>query len=283
MPDFLRYWQDESLTTATALPYQLINGSHPAVKGTAFTARMVFADGRLLMMVGMQTPTILENTNLADPSDPAEWVAVDGDGAVQIDFTGAPTSKHEDARLHIFDGNQTFDCNGTPRKYWIFSIPDNVPNVSGRACGRMGFAAPALTGPYTFCNWIVDPTEGSGPPGSPTSDCDSWPGDVIRGADALYVVAGWGNIYTLPLDGATSTTKLEFTRLKGDGVIAIPSPPGAYDDFRQIEYTFLPPQSVGGRWRLYHASYSLENGNPNATRADYGYKQALGMYTFDWA
>ena len=43
-------------------------------------------------------------------------------------------------------------------------------------------------------------------------------------------------------------------------------------------------QSSGvlNRWRLYHASYSMENGNPNATRADYGYKQAIGMYTFLW-
>jgi hypothetical protein len=42
------------------------------------------------------------------------------------------------------------------------------------------------------------------------------------------------------------------------------------------------PREKGGRWRLYHASYSSINENPNATKADYGYKQAIGMYSFSW-
>mmetsp|Transcript_10346 Transcript_10346/g.26500 ORF Transcript_10346/g.26500 Transcript_10346/m.26500 type:complete len:442 (-) Transcript_10346:724-2049(-) len=276
------YWQQVNSTVATAAPGPLIDRSHPVVTGIPFTARFVKADGRLLMLIGMAKggapASILENRNLADPSNPAEWVAAEGDGHVVVNFTGAPTGVHEDYRLHVFDDDLAFECNGVPRKYWLFVIPDDVPGVTGRACGRMGFAAPALTGPYTFCNWVVDPAEGSGPGGSPTSDCASWPGDVIRGPDSLYFVAGWGNLYRLPLPA----TRLQFTRLAGDGVISTPAPQGAFDDFKQIEFTFLPPPTPDGRWRLYHASYSNENGNPNATRADYGYKQAVGMYTFDW-
>jgi len=30
------------------------------------------------------------------------------------------------------------------------------------------------------------------------------------------------------------------------------------------------------------SSYSDQNSNPNATRADYGFKQAIGMYSFAW-
>ena len=37
------------------------------------------------------------------------------------------------------------------------------------------------------------------------------------------------------------------------------------------------------RVRLYHATYSTVNHNPNVTKkADFGYKEAIGMYTFDW-
>lgn len=60
------YWQSEDETRARALPYQLINRSHPVIAGTPFTARMLVADGRLLMTVGMdrgaKSPvSILEN------------------------------------------------------------------------------------------------------------------------------------------------------------------------------------------------------------------------------
>jgi hypothetical protein len=150
---------------------------------------MVFADGRLLMLIGMASaghPTsILENKNLEDPSNPSEWVAAEGNGHVVVNFTGAPTASHEDYRLHVFDDDadgEMFECAGVQRKYWLFVIPDNVPGVQGRACGRLGFASASLVGPYTYCGWVVDPHGTSGPPGGPTSDCDSWPGDVIRGA-----------------------------------------------------------------------------------------------------
>lgn len=260
------------------MPYPLINQSNSAVSGTAFTGRMVFAEGRLFMLVGMGKPTLLENKNLDDPSNPTDWVPAEGNGSVNIDFTDAPTSRHEDARFHVFEDDLAFTCKGIPRKYWLFVIPDGVPGVAGRACGRLGFASASLTGPYTYCNWIINP-QGSGDPGSPTSNCASWPGDVIRAPDALYFVAGWGNLYRMPLNGSSV---LHFDRLVGDGVITTPAPQGSYDDFRQIEFTFLPPAAPGERTRLYHASYSSENSNPNATRADYGFKQALGMYTFDW-
>ena len=60
------YWQSEDQTEARALPYQLINRSHPVIEGTPFTARMLVGDGRLLMTVGMdrgaKSPvSILEN------------------------------------------------------------------------------------------------------------------------------------------------------------------------------------------------------------------------------
>lgn len=128
---------------------------------------MVYADGRLLMLIGMASaahPTsILENKNLEDPSNPNEWVAAEGDGHVVVDFTGAPTSSHEDYRLHVFDdGEDAFECAGVPTKYWLFVIPDGVPGVQGRACGRLGFASSSLIGPYKYCGWVVDPHGSTG-------------------------------------------------------------------------------------------------------------------------
>ena len=75
---------------------------------------------------------------------------------------------------------------------------------------------------------------------------------------------------------------LNFKRLPGNSTIARPAPEGEWDDLHQIEFTFLPPAKEGGRWSLYHASYSSSNENPHATKADCGYKQAIGMYSFDW-
>lgn len=281
------YWQEENSTAAVPLPYQLINQSHPVIKTNAWTARMVLADGRLFMTIGeakTNMPTaILENKNLEDPSNPAEWVAAEGDGHIDVDFSTAPTAKHEDYRLHVFDDGEAFECKGVPRKYWLFVIANNIPNVAGRACGRAGFAAPNVTGPYTFCNWVVDPKEGSEtPPGSPTSPCLLWPGDVIKGngGTSLYFAAGWGNIYRMPLNATTKV--LQFSRLPSNAVIAEPAPTGAYDDVKQIEYTFLPPAVQGGRWRLYHASYADHTENPDTHHVLYGYKLAIGMYSFDW-
>ena len=47
------YWQTDGAVQAAALPYALVNRSNPALHGTAFTGRMIKADGRLLMLIGM--------------------------------------------------------------------------------------------------------------------------------------------------------------------------------------------------------------------------------------
>ena len=100
---------------------------------------------------------------------------------------------------------------------------------------------------------------------------------MIQGKDgALYFVNGWGNIYK------ASNGTLDFKRLGGNATIARHSPHGAYDDLYQIEFTFLPPQEEGGRWLLFHASYSDVTSHAGTKRADYGYKQAIGMYSFNW-
>ena len=99
---------------------------------------------------------------------------------------------------------------------------------------------------------------------------------MIQSKDGtLYFVNGWGNIYKAP------PGSLSFERL-GNATIARPAPKGSYDDLHQIEFTFLPPAVAGGRWSLYHASYSDQSMNAGQRKADYGYKQAIGMYTFDW-
>lgn len=294
------YWQEPNSTVAIACEERLISAGHPVIKGTPFTGRMLVIDGRLLMLIGMahgtaNTVAILENKNLHDPSRPEDWVAAEGDGLIRVDWAGSPTTSHEDYRLHSFaDGEDPMLCNGTQRKYWLFVIPDDLPGVKGRACGRLGFASDALLGPYEYCGYVIDPRHAQGRTW-PLSDCQSWPGDIIRGSDALYFACGWGLIYKRSLslgtiDNQTLTTlalnsksgETEFVRLSENPVLAEPFVPGSYDDIHQIEYTFLPPATGEKRWRLYHASYSQENGNPNATRADYGYKQAIGMYMFDW-
>ncbi len=378
------YWQNDSAVRAHALPDKLISeGQNPYMHGTAFTGRMLVADGRLLMLIGMSSasnPTsLLENKNLEDPSNPADWVAAEGNGTISVDFAGAPTIRHEDYRLHIFD--QGFDCNGKKLKNWLFVIPDGVgdremstetyqsarflnntnlragnirsqkvadvvacsqlcdatekcqawvfeagqdicflknptfcvnpvndtcggcehngvcpctagikPNTAqhkcgsdrpthsvGRACGRMGFASANLNGPYKFCQWLEQPDPNTGVAGGPTSNCDSWPGDIIQSADgSLFFVNGWGNIYK------AEAGSLKFKRLPGNATIARPSPEGSWDDLHQIEFTFLKPHEKGGRWRLYHASYASTSENAGARKADYGYKQAIGMYSFLW-
>lgn len=380
------YWQTEGSVKAKAMTDPLVNGSNPAMHSTAFTGRMIVADGRLLMLIGMNKVTLLENKNLEDPSHPQDWVPAEGNGSIQVDFDGAPSARHEDYRLHHFD--QGYNCSGVALKNWLFIIPDGVsaeetaevaagqrsillnstnlrsgnlrqvkvesrdacskqcdatdackawvyeqqqqgkqgtcflknphfcvnpaadpcggcehdgkcpcsagikPGVKktkcgpapapgpkpGRACGRMGFASANLTGPYKFCHWLEQPDpQGLDDPGGPGSNCDSWPGDLIQSKDgALYFVNGWGNIYK----AAPGT--LSFKRLPGNATIARPSPSGSYDDLHQIEFTFLPPRDKGGRWLLFHASYAAETQNPAATRADYGFKQAIGMYSFTW-
>ncbi len=377
------YWQNDSAVRAQAFPKKLISGQNPFMHGTAFTGRMVYVDGRLLMLIGMGSashPTsLLENKNLEDPSNPADWLPAEGNGTISVDFAGAPTTQHEDYRLHIFD--QGFNCNGTNLKNWLFVIPDGVgdkkmssephasasvlnntnlrsgnlrsqkvadatacsqlceatekcqawvfeagedicflksptfcvnpandtcggcehngicpctagikPNTTqhtcgserpshsvGRACGRMGFASANLNGPYKFCQWLEQPDPNTGVAGGPTSNCDSWPGDIIQSADgSLFFVNGWGNIYK------AEAGSLKFKRLPGNATIARPAPRGSWDDLHQIEFTFLKPREKGGRWRLYHASYASTSGNAGAKKADYGYKQAIGMYSFLW-
>ena len=416
-----RYWQTfnpdarpgdlkgRGAVAAVALPYELINRTNPAMDGTAFTGRMVRGPGgRLLMLIGMGNATLLENKNLEDPSRPEDWVPAEGDGHVVVDWDGAPTTKHEDYRLHVFGHGYTCEAQGTVLKNWLFVIPDGVAAASGasepagagsggakgvamnstnlragnlrqqggvsmaacaalcdatpacqawvferlqgpgglgecflknsefcvnppsdpcggraspqgvcpctagikpgaaqkpcaprpapgpapprppkvgRACGRMGFASASLNGPYKYCQFVEQPDpQGLDDPGGPGSNCDSWPGDLIQAADgSLFFVNGWGNIYK-----SANGTTMAFKRL-GNATIARPAPAQSFDDLHQIEFTFLPPAGAvgsggggGGRWSLFHASYSSANHNPHATRADYGFKQAIGMYTFDW-
>lgn len=127
------YWQAADAVRASASPNPLINRSNPALLSTAFTGRMVVADGRLLMLIGMASGTangvsLLENKNLADPSHPADWVPAEGNGTILIDWTGAPTTAHEDYRFHHFD--KGYNCNGKTLHNWLFVIPDGVAEMT---------------------------------------------------------------------------------------------------------------------------------------------------------
>ena len=274
------YWQEPGEVAARAVPGELIGPGHPVVQGTPFSARMLVVDGRLLMLVGYDNGkrlvSLLENKNLDDPSDPAGWVAAEGDGFIHVDFTGAPTATHEDYRLHAFD-EAPADASGRRRRFWLFVIPDGVG--PGRACGRMAFTSESLTGPYTYGGWLVSPTSPGGATGNASSSCLAWPGDVLGASGRRFFTSGWGNLYAAPTNGS-----VRFERLGGVPRIATPAPSPAWDDVHQMEFTFLPPAAddAGGRVRLYFAAYSDQNGNPNATRANYGFKQAIGMYSFSW-
>lgn len=272
------FWQPAEVSDgggvrAVASGGPLITASHPGVEGVSMSARLVFADGRLLMVSGVEVPaqnrmvTILENKNLDDPSHSDEWVGL---GSVIVNFTGAPTAAHEDYRLHILEGEQRYVCNGSPRKYWLLVIPDDVPGVTGRACGRMAFAAEALLGPYTFCDWAVPPNG---------TACHAFPGDLLFGPreNQMYFVESYGSLYR-----GKTTGPLTFDMLADK--LVVPGPTGSWDDLGQVALTFLPTRDPGERTRLYHASYGTTSGkNPNARRADFGYKLAIGMYSFDWA
>lgn len=271
------YWQEPDSTVAVATRGPLITSAHAGVYGKSYSARLMFADGRLLMVTGLekssvgQQVSVLENTNLDDPSNPDDWRPV---GKIVVDFTGAPTTQHEDYRLHILEGNARLPCRGNPRKFWLYVIPDQVPGSPGRACGRMGFASDQLTGPYTWCDWLLSPSEAV----HHGVDCDGFPGDIIHAAGATYFVNGFGSLYR---SDAPPGAPLAFTRLPNNATAVTPAPHGEWDDLHQVSFAFLPGRD-GGRARLYHASYSSVNFNPHATMADFGYKQAIGMYSFDW-
>jgi hypothetical protein len=106
---------------AASLPYELVNRSNPALLGTAFTARLIMMEGRLLMMLGMGGVTMLENKNLQDPSHPEDWVPAEGNGTVEVNFAGAPTSKHEDYRYHHFEKGYTCQQTNQILEYGHFS------------------------------------------------------------------------------------------------------------------------------------------------------------------
>ena len=75
--------------------------------------------------------------SLQDPSNPKDWVAAEGDGQISIDFAGAPTTAHEDYRLHVFA--QGYDCQGEKLKNWLFVVPDGVADdevMEGAARGE---------------------------------------------------------------------------------------------------------------------------------------------------
>ena len=291
------YWQEKDEVSATGVCNDgkpLIDASHPGVFGSSMSARLIFADNRLLMVTGMEIlsqhrrVSILENLNLHDPSNRSEWKGL---GAIHVNFTGAPTMDHEDFRLHILEGERHhhYTCNGLSRKYWLLIIPDNAPGESGRACGRMAFASEHLLGPYQWCNYAVNPKG---------TQCDAFPGDLIFDdvSRQMYFVESYGSVYR----GTSNEGPLEFQELPGAKIVR-KGPPGSYDDLGDVALTFLMPDlphssnasdftTHGNRWtlnhnraRLYHATYSTVNHNPNVTKkADFGYKLAIGMYTFDW-
>ena len=264
------YWQSKDGVRAVACDGPLISESHPGVQGVSMSARLVYADGRLLMVTGIEKPsqhrivTILENKNLDDPSHSKDWFGI---GAINVNFTGAPTSAHEDYRLHILEGDKRYTCKGQPRKYWLLIIPDDIPGVPGRACGRMAFASESLTGPYTWCEWAVSPNN---------TACDAFPGDLIPSPQNMYFVESYGSLYR-----GSNTGPLTFDMLPEK--LVVPGPLGEWDDLGQVALTFLLPDSFSNRARLYHASYSTVSTNPNATKSDFGYKLAIGMYSFAWA
>ena len=159
-------------------------------------------------------------------------------------------------------------------------MPRGVACVEGGRALHDGHLHNRLTRAHSAClasrRALRRPRVGLDDPGGPGSNCDSWPGDLISSKDgSLFFVNGWGNIYRAP------PGSLSFARL-GNATIARPAPPGSFDDLHQIEFTFLPPAVAGGRWTMYHASYAGRSRNPGQRRADYGYKQAIGMYTFTW-
>ncbi len=295
------YWQEHDQVEASEIcngGKPLIDESHPGVVGSSMSARLIFADNRLFMVTGIEIlsqhrkVTILENKNLDDPSDPNEWKGL---GVIDVNFTGAPTRVHEDYRLHILEEDQyhRYTCNGVQRKYWLLVIPDNAPGEPGRACGRMAFASASLLGPYEWCNYAVDPNN---------TQCHAFPGDLIfdQPSDAMYFVESYGSVYR----SLSSNGPLIFEDIPAK--IVRPGPPGSYDDLGDVALTFLMPSTAvdarydlshvpynnngnntwslnPNRVRLYHATYSTVNHNPNVTKkADFGYKLAIGMYTFDW-
>ena len=268
------YWQSEREVGAKACgDGPLISSSHSGVEGVSMSARLIFAEGRLLMVTGIEKlsqnrmVTILENKNLEDPCHSEDWVGV---GTIQVNFTGAPTSEHEDYRLHIFDGDLNYTCNGEVRKYWLLVIPDDVPGYPGRARGRMAFASRYLTGPYSYCDWAVPPA---------ISPCRAFPGDTLlsKRDNKMYFVESYGSLYI-----GSTTGPLEFQ--KSPQPLVTPGPPGEWDDLGQVALTFLAATgSQDKRARLYHATYSSVSGNENARKADFGYKLAIGMYSFEWA
>lgn len=188
------YWQAPDAVRATALHPQLVNRSNPAVLGTAFTGRMVVAEGRLLMLVGMAHGTangvsLLENKNLADPSHAKDWVPAEGNGTILVDWTGAPTTAHEDYRFHHFD--RGYNCNGKSLKNWLFVIPDGVAGLStdGQMDAGRGKDAEVADGSWlNHTNLRAGNLHSSPQPSivvceqlcSATSECKAWVFDAGR-------------------------------------------------------------------------------------------------------
>ena len=114
----------------------------------------------------------------------------------------------------------------------------------------------------------------------------------------MYFVESYGSVYR----SSSNYGSLKFQEIPGK--IVRPGPPGSYDDLGDVALTFLLPSfntntvntnyhlpiDNKNRWslnnnrvRLYHATYSTVSYNPNVTKkSDFGYKLAIGMYTFDW-
>ena len=189
---------------------------------------------------------------------------------------------------YILEGERHhYTCNGLRRKYWLLIIPDNAPvNLEEHAGG-----------------WHLQATSVGAIPmvqlcGNPKStQCDAFPGDLIFDdvSRKMYFVESYGSVYL----GTSNEGPLEFQELP-EAKIVRKGPPGSYDDLGDVADFLMPDLTHSSdasdvtthdnRWtlnhnraRLYHATYSTVNHNPNVTKkADFGYKLAIGMYTFDW-
>ena len=161
------------------------------------------------------------------------------------------------------------DNNNVGHRYWLVAV-GNHHN------GHLAFTADSLAWPFGFAGWNFGP-------GPETTDL--WPGDILHTAKSSFFVTHWGKLYSAPWDHL-----LYFAPLEGNASIVAPVPAPSWDDLHQIEFTFAPPDPIGGggsggRYLLYHVSvcgvqYSDEQPESNSRRLHYGYKQAISVYSF---
>ena len=94
----------------------------------------------------------------------------------------------------------------------------------------------------------------------------------------MYFVESYGALF---VGKAAGPWPLSFPSMLPQRLV-VPGPRGEWDDLGHVALTFLPASREDTRTRLYFASYSTVSDNPNATRADFGYKLAIGQFSFEW-